>query len=283
MLQVDLLFQERRALRCDGGPGEMTKPMKRTYPIIIFIILLCALAIWGGCSKEKEPLVVFSGNGLRAPLEELRAIYEQEHGVQVVMIYTGSQTALRALKKSGEGDIYIPGSVRFIRQANHLFSQTEFMGLHVPVVAIHRDNPKNLRSFADLSGPGVKIGLGNEKMNSIGKVCEGMLQHYAGQDALRRNTIIKPPTVMGLVELAAQQKVDAVIIWQDLLKRPEARELTFLPISPALISSEEIHAALLAGSRNSEAPHLLKFLKAEGPKIFARHGFPLQAGNGQGK
>ncbi len=245
---------------------------RRIY--IIIALLLLIMSGVSGCSRQQDPMVIYAGSALGKALEELKTMYEKEHDVQIKMVYAGSQTLLNAIKKSGEGDIYIPGSTNYIRKEQKLFGMVVPLAQHVPVIAVHNDNPKNISSFADLAAPEMRIALGNKNMNALGKISYKIIQKCPYSDALKENIVMMSSTVEELLELAGQQEVDAIIIWQDMLKWPESSNLLPVPVPPDCLITKEISAALIKSSSHREAPLFVEFLKEKGVGVFAGHGFP---------
>ncbi len=46
----------------------------------------------------------------------------------------------------------------------------QYVASHVPILGVHRENPKNIQSLDDVAKPGVRLAVGNEKTCSMGAV-----------------------------------------------------------------------------------------------------------------
>ncbi|MDH3568084.1 MAG: substrate-binding domain-containing protein, partial [Desulfobacteraceae bacterium] len=89
---------------------------------LVFLILLFGffMAFLFGCEKKDQELIVYSGQGLKNVMNELIADFENKHNLRVKVIYAGSETLLEAIVKSKRGDVFIPGSDKFIDKAGDL-------------------------------------------------------------------------------------------------------------------------------------------------------------------
>jgi len=247
----------------------MRKPVELLW-IAIFLISI----VVGGCAEKPEKLFVYSGKALKKPMEDIRAAFEQKYHIKPEIIYAGSVTCLTTIRQTEKGDVFIPGSVMIIKGAGDLVDNHHYVALHVPVVAVHKDNPKNIHTFNDLVAPGVRLAIGNADMCSMGRVAEGILEKTDLKDQLTQNIVIKTSTGVEIADLLVQKEVHAGIIWQDLLTRPEYQDLRRVTIPSVLNTIQEIHIAVLTISRNKNAAQLFADLVAsEGKAIFKKHGF----------
>jgi len=247
----------------------LRKPVKLFW-IAIFLISI----VIGGCAEKPERFFVYSGKGLKKPMEDIRVAFEQKYHIKPEIIYAGSITCLNTIKQTEKGDVFIPGSTLVIKEAGALVDNHQYVALHVPVIAVHKDNPKNIHTFNDLAVPGVRIAIGNAKMCSMGKVADIILGKSNLKDQLTQNIVIKTSTVVEVTDLLVQKEVHAGIVWQDLLVIPEYQDLRGIEISSALNAIREIHIAVLTISQNKNAAQLFAdFVASEGKAIFKKHGF----------
>jgi len=248
--------------------------LRKSVLLILFICLGLGLVSGGGCSRKEKELTVYAGQGLRLPLEEIKTAFEQKQNVSIHIIYAGSGTLLRTIIKSGRGDVFIPGEHFFIEKAGELISSHQYVALHVPTIGIHSNNPKAIRSFEDLGRPGMKVAVGNGKMNAIGRISESIIARSGFQDRLGENIVIKASTVDELIQFIIDGVVDAAIIWTDMLHWPEAGPLTQVSIEPAVNEIKEIHAAVLATSKRPElARQFVDYTASDGKSFFTNNGF----------
>lgn len=58
-------------------------------------------------SKEKETLFVYSGAGLKKPMDEIAQKFEKENNVKVEYSYAGSAQLIAQIETSHKGDVFI--------------------------------------------------------------------------------------------------------------------------------------------------------------------------------
>ena len=150
----------------------------------------------------------------------------------------------------------------------------QYVALHVPVIGVHKDNPKNIHTLNDLVAPGVGLAIGNAKMCSMGRVAESIMEKTNLKNQLMQNIVIKTSTGVEIADLLVQKEVHAGIVWQDLLIGLEYQDLRRVKIPYAMNTIQEIHIAVLTISQNKNAAQLFAdFVVSEGKAIFKKHGF----------
>lgn len=248
--------------------------VNRFYLAIRLVLLSVIFAVASGCSQEKEPLVVYAGKGLKHAMEEVKQSFEQRDGTPVSIIYAGSDTLLTTLKNTHKGDIFIPGSLSYIKKAGKLVAAKHYVAQHVPGFAVRGDTARALTSYSDLLAPGVRIAVGNKDMCAIGRVGESILSDCESHESFRNNIVVTGSTVNELLQLLINSEVDAALIWKDMLQWPEAKELQHIALPDDINKPKEIWVAVLSTSTDPErARRFADFVATEGRTIFVRHGF----------
>lgn len=243
--------------------------------------LICAILFFGfigmvlcGCEKKNQELVVYSGQGLKNVMEEIIQEFENKHKLGVKIIYAGSGTLLKVISKSKVGDLFIPGSDKFITKAGNLVLHHQYVAQHIPTVVIHKGNPKDIRSFEDILKPGIKIAVGNKNMSAIGRISAEIIHSTPQKDAIVKNITTTASTVNELLELVLHKEVDAAFIWRDMKLWNNANDLDFIQIPPDVNKTEKIHIAVLSTTTDKKnAMVFAEFVTTDGRKLFAKHGF----------
>lgn len=259
---------------------------------VISIVLLFLMSIIAGCGGtadvqdttdgqnqasefQGEFLMVFCGAGLREPMDEIGEVFEEKFGVKIEYTYAGSAQNLSQIELSGQGDVYVPGSLYYYEAANEkgLIEDKKDVAYHIPVIAVPKGNPANIQSLEDLGNPGVKVVLGDEKSAAIGKVCVKMFEENGLTEAVAKNTIAKAATVNELVVYVTMQQADASIIWEDNVMGVEEIEMIQIPEKQNQIKT--IPVCVLKHSTKKElAQMFVDFVASEeGKQIYKKHGF----------
>ncbi len=165
--------------------------------------------------------MVYSGAGLMKPMEELRASFERQNNVKVNVHYGGSGEIFGMLAMGQCCDVFIPGAEKYIRDAEKkgwLKPGSEHKIVrHIPVVVVPKGNPGKITKLSDLSRKGVRVTLGDPKACAIGKVSKKLLQKNHLYKQVKANVVVSGPTVNQLLIYVAMNRVDAAIIWEDVV------------------------------------------------------------------
>ena len=138
--------------------------------------MLIALLFWdpwhGHGSAAKRPLFLYCAAGIRPPVEEAAGDYQRQYGVEVQVLYGGSQTLLANIEASKRGDLYLPADESYINltRAKGLVKESLPLAHMTPVLAVPKGNPKSLHSLDDLNRAGVHIAQANPEAAAVGKV-----------------------------------------------------------------------------------------------------------------
>jgi len=254
------------------------------YKKICILILFAVLVVGSiaGCSEsqaiktdEVESLLVYSGAGLRKPMDEIGKMFEEKYGVEIQYSYAGSAQNLSQIELSGEGDVYVPGALYYYNAAKEkdLAISEKSVAYHIPVIAVPKGNPANIQTLEDLTKPEVKVILGDPKSAAIGKISKKILEKNEVYEDVEKNTIALTATVNELVVYLTMGQCDAAIIWEDNVKGIEEVEIIQIPEENNTIKT--IPVCTLKSSKNIEmAQKFVDFVVSnEGKEIFEKHGF----------
>lgn len=244
-------------------------------------VVALALSWLAGCDgqSEKARLLVYCGAGIRPPVAEIADLFSQRHGVSVECDYAGSEVLLSRIELSGIGDLYIPGDVHYVDQAkqHNLAAKSETACYFIPVILVAKGNPKNIRSLADLTQPGVKLGLGDPEACAIGRKAKKIFaKNGISEQAVEANTVFRSLTVNELGTNVELGSLDATIVW-DAVAAYFADTTEVVPIPPDQNVISTVAAAVLNSSEDPQlAQSFLNFIISdEGRAIFQKHHYSL--------
>ncbi len=257
--------------------------------LAVCLVLMLAMVSLVGCGSEpaasdqqaadqpQESLMVYSGAGLRKPMDEIGQVYEEQFGVKIEYTYAGSAQNLSQIELVQEGDVYIPGAMSYIKSAEEkgLVASKKDVVYHIPAIAVPKGNPANITCLADFAKPDVKVVLGDERSAAIGKVAQKMLQKNKLVEAVEKNVVSKDATVNEVMVHVAMAQADACIIWEDNVQGVDEVEIIEIPAEQNMIKT--IPAGVLTCSQKLElAQQFVDFVaSAEGKAIFEKHGFKV--------
>lgn len=247
---------------------------KTLWPCLLIAICL-------GCQAEQPKMLLYCGAGIRPAAAELAAEFERRHGMLVECDYAGSEVLLGRIKLSHRGDLYMPGDIHYVDQADaeKLIASRKTACYFIPVILVQKGNPKNIQTLADLVQPGVELGLGNPETCAIGRKAKKLFaKNGIAMEDLKENVKFESATVNELGNHIKLGKLDAVIVW-DAVAAYFADDATVVPIP---VEKNVISTVVVGRLTCSEHPELAeKFLEFavsdDGRAIFEKHHYTVNA------
>jgi molybdate transport system substrate-binding protein len=260
----------------------MKNKMKRRKTLaLIAIVAIIAAVVFAGCVEEEtatkaSSIMVYSGAGMRKPMDEISPLFEQKYGVAVKYNYGGSNTLLSQIELTQQGDVYMPGATMYIDKAKEkgYVDYEQLVAYHIPVIAVPEGNPADVTCLNDLAKPEVKVVFGDPEAAAIGKNGNKILEKNGLFDAVDANVIARSATVNELVVYLCMRQADASIIWKaSLLGTENETDIIEIPKEQNII--KVIPIGTLTFSENKEYAKLfVDFVaSAEGKAVFEKYGF----------
>ena len=245
-------------------------------PRIMWPVLLALLALLAAPAARAQELRLWAGAGLRQPVEKLVERFSQQSGLKVYVDYGGSGQLVSRLLAAGRGDLFLPGSLHYIKQLKKrgLVVSTLPVALHTPVLAVARAQAGRVKRLADLALPGLRVGLGDPQAMAMGRQARQILERAGLASKVAPNVTVRAATVKQLALYVAQGLVDAAIIARaDAVQ--QSQSMVMIPIPEGLYEPEVIAVALLTTSAQPGAARgLQEFLASQASRqVFAGFGF----------
>lgn len=225
--------------------------------------------------KRAQALIVHCGAGIRPPMDELAALFEQRTGTKVDMHYKGSGCLIADIEFSRKGDLYMPGEPEYMDQAK----KKGFIVESVPIatmetVIVTAPNDNRVNSLQDLAKPGLKVGLGAIPQVAIGLAAKKVLVKAGLWEAVLANVTMNVLNVVELVNSIALGGIDAAIVW-DATAELARDKVRIVPIDPKYTYQTQIILGTLRFSQHPDQAQLFVNLarSAEAQQIFRRHGY----------
>jgi len=276
--------------------------MKKFLVIFLSLVLLTGFLLMTGCGKKPTPasdpstdppeqdspaevraknIIVYSGAGLRKPVEELGKMFKDKTGVEAQFTYGNCAQLMNQILTVNKGDVLLPGDaedVKALREHDKVDAEKPLV-YHVPVLAVPQGNPAGIKSLDDLKKPGTKIVLGDLETNPLGKLAKKILTKKGIYDQVEPNVVTRAATVNEMFVYLEMKQVDAAIIWEDNLVGNEKIEI--VETSDFDEHIKEVPVTTLKCSENPElATQFMDFVSSsEGIKIWEKWGFrPIVGG-----
>lgn len=225
---------------------------------------------------QRVTLYMYCGAGIRTMMDPaIEAFQKLNPRVRIDVGYAGSGCVLSQLTFARRGDLYVPGEEFYLNQAvkRGFVATSKVVGYFEPVILVAKGNPKQIKGLADLTKPGIKIGLGEPEACAVGITAEEILKQAGLTEAVHKNVIYRAGNVPELGVAVKLRSVDAAIVWNVTAQQVlDACEI--VPIDPAFYKPVQVAVAVLKFSQHqAEAKQFMEFLAGpEGQKIVAKSG-----------
>lgn len=245
--------------------------------------MLAVLLLAPGAALAGEPLWLYAGAGFRNPIEEAASVWQERTGTEIRATFAGSGCLLAQAELAGKGDIFIPGELHYLRQAEdrgatHPRHRRFEVAWLTPTIAVARGNPRGVKGLDDLARPDVRVGMGDPESVAVGMAAESWVAAEATDPAaVRANVKSRSINVNELGSWVSLHAMDAVIVWDATVPLfPQVEAVG----EPGLDHATRITGGLLASSKQpDEALAFLDFLVSdEGAAIFRNHGYRVTEG-----
>jgi molybdenum ABC transporter molybdate-binding protein len=230
-------------------------------------------------------LLLYCAAGIRLPVEQIAAEYEQEYGVGVHIQYGGSNTLLSQIGVAKTGDLYLAADDSYTKLAQEkgLVKETIPIATMRLVIAVKKGNPKKIQGVADLLRDDVITALGNPDQAAIGKTVRTLLAESGHWERLEKhvtNTGVFKPTVPEVANDVKLGSADAGIVWDTTLALYP--ELEAVRVAELNEGTGYVAVGILADSTQpTEALQFARYLTARdrGLPTFEKHGFETVEGD----
>ncbi len=263
---VGCLFQ------CDATTG-------RGFTVGLLLAVATCLSLLGCNADSPQPtrLLLYCGAGIRPAAADLAEQFGREHGVSIECDYAGSEVLISRIKLTGQGDLYMPGDVYYVDQAEKegLVASKTTACYFVPVILVQKGNPKNIHSLDDLLRPGIKVGLGDPKACAIGRKASKIFKKNGiSEKDINRNVAYRSLTVNELGNHVKLGMLDAVIVWDAVAAYfADEADTVAIPTEKNVISTVAV-GVLNCSAHREQAEEFAGFVASpEGKAIFQKHHF----------
>jgi len=240
--------------------------------LMIGLILAANLAVAGLAAEDS--LLVYCGAGLKEPMEEIAALFEEQEGIQIEYTFGGATQLLTQIELYQTGDLYMPGARSYIDLTieKGFVDETANVVYHVPCIITPEGNPAGVDSLEDLAEPGVRVVLGDPMGPAIGKVSKKMLEDLGIWEEVEENVVTFSVTVTELLVYISLEEADAAIVWKNLY---DPDEMDKVEIPKEMNGIKVVPIGTLAFSEKKEtAKKFMNFVASdEGKAVFADYGF----------
>jgi molybdate transport system substrate-binding protein len=262
----------------------------RKCTALLLMLLIMSGFCLAGCSQkastEKTPtaqalkyqgqsLLVHSGAGLSQAMDEMGQAFAAKTGAKVNFNYAACAQLLNQMATAKQGDVFVGGSISDGDTAIQKGFTDKYVAIayHIPAIAVPKGNPAGITSLADMAKPGMKLILGDEQTNAIGKKGAMIFTKNNLTDSINKNVVSRAATVNEIVTQIGMKQGDAGLVFED--NGVDAKDIEIISIPEAQNSIDKVPVCVLKFTQNADlAQAFVDFITSdEGKAIMVKHGF----------
>ncbi|MGJ8660151.1 MAG: molybdate ABC transporter substrate-binding protein [Cellulophaga fucicola] len=233
-----------------------------------------------GCKnkQEQKSLLLYCAAVVKPALEEVAKVYYKETGVQIDLQYGGSGTLLSNLRIAKQGDLYLSADASYMQQAirYNLIKESKPLVVITPVLAVAKNNPKQISNITEVCKEGIKFGIANPDAASIGSVTRNMLLQSGDWNVLKNCIYVQMPTVSDVANALKLKTIDVGVIWD--VTANQYKEIDTVKINFFKEYKEYATIGVLkSSSQVKEASEFINFLiyNSKSKRVFKKLGYNI--------
>ena len=246
--------------------------------VLIFLMIFLNTYVY---AKTKPHLLIYCGITMYKPIKKMADIIKKKDNCDIDIIQGGSKDLLDSLEYSKRGDIFLPGSDRYIKsfEKRGLIIDKKFIGYNQAAIFVQKGNPKKIKNLEDLLRKDVAIILCDPQSGSIGAMTKKMLISYKGEKFFNK-AYLKAAEIgtdsRNLNSVLIDKDADMTINWIATSYWKENRDfIDVIKLDSTIAPKKKLILGILKFSKYPEiAKDFLKFASSkEGLKIMKDYGF----------
>jgi molybdate transport system substrate-binding protein len=160
---------------------------------------------------ESPEILLFSGAMLRPGIEKTLKEFEQREGCRITTVYNGCGILVAQMRAGQRPDAYFSCDTSFMRSVADLYLDAVNVVNNDLMILVQKGNPKGIHTVADLTQPGLRVGLPHHEKSAMGNIAWKMLVQMNLYDALGENLKVESPTGDFLINQIRTGSLDAII------------------------------------------------------------------------
>ena len=244
------------------------------------ILLLCLCQIAAAVAAPAKPeMLIYCGITMIRPMTEISRMFEQRENVSIVLAQGGSEDLYQSLKKSGVGDLYLPGEPTFRSKylPEGLLGDFVTVGYNQLAIMVKKGNPKHIKGdVKELLRSDITSIIGNAESGSVGKETRDVLTAAGIYSKVLDASIYLAPDSRGLNNAMKNGEADVILNWRATgFFADNAKFVDVIDLNPKLAPPQALLLNLLTFSKNKELTRRYMQFAAgdEGQAVFRKFGF----------
>lgn len=230
-------------------------------------------------TADRAEMLIYCGITMVRPMTEIARQFETREKVAITLAQGGSEDLYQSLKKSGQGDLYLPGEPSYREKylGEGLLGEVVTVGYNQLALVVRKGNPKQVKSDPrELLRRDLTIIIGNAESGSVGKESKDVLDSLGLYQKILEAALYLAPDSRVLNNAMKKGEADVILNWRATAFFPDNQPFVdVVDLNPKLAKPQALMLNLLASSRSKElARRFMRFTASEeGQAIFRKWGF----------
>lgn len=254
---------------------------KSTHPRLAGVLLAASIGLYslGAAAAEHAEMLIYCGITMIRPMTEIARLFEQRENVKITLAQGGSEDLYQSLKKSGQGDLYLPGEPSYHSKylPEGLFGEHVTVGYNQLALVVRKGNPKNVKGDPkELLRRDLLVLIGSPESGSVGKETKDVLEAAGIYQKVVDVALYLAPDSRVLNNAMKRGEADLLLNWRATATFPDnAPMVDVVDLSPRLAKPQALILTLLNFSKNKALTRRFMAYAAgdEGQAVFRKWGF----------
>jgi len=227
----------------------------------------------------KTELLLYCGITMIRPMTEISQMFEKRENVRITLAQGGSEDLYQSAKKSGLGDMYLPGepTYRTKHLGEGLLGDYRVVGYNQMALMVQKGNPKKVKpDVREMLRKDLVIIVGNAESGSVGQEAKYILDAMRIYPQVVKAAAFLAPDSRSLVNAMKKGDADLTMNWRATGFFPDnVSKLDVVDLDPKIARPQALLLNLLTISKHQElAKRFIAFTASEeGQAVFRKHGF----------
>jgi molybdate transport system substrate-binding protein len=228
---------------------------------------------------KRGELLIYCGITLLQPISEIARILEKERDIRITISQGASEDIYQSLKKSGLGDLYLPGDpdYRTRHLAEGLLGEYVTVGYNQAALVVRKGNPKKVKAdLKELLRDDLAVAIGSPERGAIGLETRQILKQAGLFEQVVQGAAALAADSRGLNLMLKRGEVDLVVNFRATAYFPDnAPHMEAVDLDPGIAKPQPLWLSLTTVAKNpGEARRFMRYAAGpEGQAIFRKHGF----------
>ncbi len=213
------------------------------------------------------------------PMTEIGKNFEKRENAKITLAQGGSEDLYQSAKKSGQGDLYLPGepTYRDRHLAEGLLGEFVNVGYNQMALMVQKGNPKQVKPDPrEMLRKDLVTIIGNAESGSVGKEAKDILDKLGIYPKVIRHAAFLVADSRSMVNAMKKGDADLTMNWRATgFFADNATALDVIDLDPKIAQPQALLLNLLNFSTHKELSRRFMAYASgdEGQAVFRKHGF----------